>query len=270
MPLDQERNLPLWAHLDELRSRLIRSLIAVAVGVVLAFWKLQWILEQVILAPLRPEFITFQLLCRIGACIEQFPSLRLQATAPAEQFLKALVLGLSIGLILAFPYIVWQVWQFIKPGLYRHEQRALRGIVFYISGLFFLGVLFGYFVLVPLMMRFFMSFQLTAQVENIWRIGDVIGLIAQTVLATGLAFQLPVLLWGLSWAGLVTAAGLAQGRRYAIVAAVILGGVLTPSPDVLSQVILALPLWGLYEVSVLIVRLSERRRKPWLPLSGIR
>jgi sec-independent protein translocase protein TatC len=172
MPLDQERNLPLWAHLDELRSRLIRSLIAVAIGVVLAFWKLQWILEQIILAPLRPEFITFQLLCRIGACIEQFPSLRLQATAPAEQFLKALVLALSIGLILAFPYIVWQVWQFIKPGLYRHEQRALRGIVFYISGLFFLGVLFGYFVLVPLMMRFFMSFQLTAQVENIWRIGD--------------------------------------------------------------------------------------------------
>jgi sec-independent protein translocase protein TatC len=259
MPLDQERNLPLWAHLDELRGRLIRSLIAIAAGVALAFWKLHWILEQVILAPLRPEFITFQLLCRIGACVEQFPSLRLQATAPAEQFLKALVLALSIGLILAFPYIVWQVWQFIKPGLYRHEQRALRGIVFYISGLFFLGVLFGYFVLVPLMMRFFMSFQLTAQVENIWRIGDVIGLITQTVLATGLAFQLPV-----------TAAGLAQGRRYAIVAAVILGGVLTPSPDVLSQVILAMPLWGLYEVSVLIVRLSERRRKPWLPLPGIR
>jgi len=270
MPLDQERNLPLWAHLNELRTRLIRSLIAIALGVGLAFWKLTWILENIILAPLKPDFITFRVLCQIGVCVEDFPSLRLQATAPTEQFLKALVLGLSIGFILAFPYIVWQIWQFIRPGLYRHEQRALRGIVLYISGLFFLGVVFGYYVLVPLMMRFFMSFQLTPQVENIWRIGDLIGLMAQTVLATGLAFQLPVLLWGLSWAGLVTATGLEQWRRYAIVASVILGGVLTPSPDVLSQLILAVPLWGLYEVSVLIVRLSERRRRPMLPLSGIR
>ncbi len=270
MPLDQERNLPLWAHLDELRARLIRSLIAIALGVILAFWKLTWILDNIVLAPLRPDFITFRALCRIGACVGAFPALRLQATAPAEQFLKALVLGLTIGIVLAFPYIVWQVWAFIRPGLYRHEQKALKGIVLYISGLFFVGVGFGYFVLVPLMMRFFMSFQLAAEVENIWRIGDVIGLMAQTVLATGLAFQLPVLLWGLSWAGLVTAAGLVQWRRYAIVAAVILGGVLTPSPDVLSQLILAVPLWGLYELSVFIVRLSERRRRPMLPISGIR
>jgi sec-independent protein translocase protein TatC len=195
---------------------------------------------------------------------------RLQAIAPSEQFLKALVLSFAIGVIIAFPYIVWQVWQFIRPGLYRHEVRALKGIVFYISGLFFVGVLFGYYVLVPLMMRFFMGFQLMSEVENIWRIGDVIGLIVQTVLASGLAFQLPVLLWGLSWAGLVTAEGLIRWRRYAILAAVVLGGVLTPSPDVLSQLLLALPLWGLYEVSVLVVRLSERRRRPFLPFAGIR
>jgi len=130
--------------------------------------------------------------------------------------------------------------------------------------------LFGYYVLVPLMMRFFMGFQLMSEVENIWRIGDVIGLIVQTVLASGLAFQLPVLLWGLSWAGVVTAEGLIRWRRYAILAAVVLGGVLTPSPDVLSQLLLALPLWGLYEVSVLVVRLSERRRRPFLPFAGIR
>ncbi len=270
MPLDQERNLPLWTHLDELRARLIRGLIATALGVGLAFWKLSWILENIILAPLRPDFITFRTLCRIGACVEPFPALRLQATAPAEQFIKALVLALAIGIILAFPYLVWQIWQFIRPGLYRHEQKAFRGMVFYTSGLFFVGVLFGYFVLVPLMMRFFMSFQLAAQVENIWRIGDVIGLMAQTVLAAGLAFQLPVLLWGLSWAGLVTVESLVRWRRYAIVVAVVLGGVLTPSPDILSQILLAVPLWGLYEVSVWIVRRSERRRKPLFPLSGIR
>jgi sec-independent protein translocase protein TatC len=270
MPLDQERNLPFWAHLDELRTRLIRSLIAVGIGVVVAFWKLNWILEKVVLAPMQSDFITFRVLCRVGACVEEMARVRLQAIAPSEQFLKALVLSFAIGVIIAFPYIVWQVWQFIRPGLYRHEARALKGIVFYISGLFFVGVLFGYYVLVPLMMRFFMGFQLMSEVENIWRIGDVIGLIVQTVLASGLAFQLPVLLWGLSWAGLVTAEGLIRWRRYAILAAVVLGGVLTPSPDVLSQLLLALPLWGLYEVSVLVVRLSERRRRPFLPFAGIR
>ena len=270
MPLDQERNLPFWAHLDELRARLIRSLIAVGIGLVVAFWKLSWIMEKVVLAPTRLDFITFRMLCRIGVCVEKVEMVRLQAIAPAEQFLKALVLALAIGVIIAFPYVVWQVWQFIRPGLYRHEVRALRGIVFYISGLFFVGVLFGYYVLVPLMMRFFMGFQILPEVENIWRIGDVIGLIVQTVLAAGLAFQLPVLLWGLSWAGLVTAEGLVRWRRYAILAAVVLGGVLTPSPDVLSQLLLALPLWGLYEVSVLMVRLSERRRRPFLPFAGIR
>ena len=270
MSLDQERNLPLWAHLDELRARLIRSLIAVGLGIVVAFWKLKWILEEVVLAPLRPDFITFRILCRLGACVEGMEMVRLQAIGPSEQFVKALVLAVAIGVIVAFPYIAWQLWQFIRPGLYRHEVQALKGIVFYISGLFFMGVLFGYYVLVPLMMRFFMGFQLMPAVENIWRIGDVIGLIVQTVLAAGLAFQLPVLLWGLAWAGLVTAEGLVRWRRYAIVAAVVLGGVLTPSPDVLSQLLLALPLWGLYEVSVLVVQLTERRRRSRHPLAGIR
>jgi sec-independent protein translocase protein TatC len=110
------------------------------------------------------------------------------------------------------------------------------------------------------MMRFFASFQLGEGVENIWRIGEVIGLIVQTCLAVGLVFQLPILLWGLSQAGIVTARGLRKGRRYAIAAAVILGGILTPSPDVLSQLLLAIPLWGLYELSIGVVALSERRR----------
>lgn len=267
MPLDQDRDLPLWAHLDELRRRLIYSLVAIAIATGFAFWKLTWILDQIVLAPLRADFITFRILCRLGACAKTSSTFRLQAAAPAEQFIKALVLALAVGLILAFPFVIWQLWRFIKPGLYRHEQRALRGISLYISSLFLLGVAFGYFVLVPLMMRFFMSFQLSTEIENIWRIGEVISLIAQTVLATGLAFQLPVLMWALGKAGLITAASLRALRRYAIVAAVVLGGILTPSPDILSQLLLAVPLWALYEASVLIVALSERRRKPHLPLS---
>jgi len=177
-----------------------------------------------------------------------------------------MVLALATGLVVGFPYLVWELWRFIRPGLYRHERQALQGIVLWVSLLFFVGVAFGYGVLVPFMLRFFASFHLAAEVENIWRIGDVIGLVVQTCLAVGLVFQLPILLWGLSKAGLVSSQALRKGRRYAIAAAVILGGVLTPSPDVLSQLLLAVPLWGLYELSIWVVALSERRTRRYLPL----
>ncbi|GIV22388.1 MAG: Sec-independent protein translocase protein TatC [Bacteroidia bacterium] len=259
MPLDQERDLSFWAHLEELRWHLWRSVIVIVVLSGLAFWKIQWIVDKVLLAPLRADFPTVRLLCRLGPCVQEVP-LRLQATHPSEQFVKAMVLALATGLVLGFPYLVWELWRFIRPGLYRHERQALKGIVLYVSSLFLAGVAFGYFVLTPFMMRFFASFQLGEGVENIWRIGEVIGLIVQTCLAVGLVFQLPILLWGLSQAGIVTARGLRKGRRYAIAAAVILGGILTPSPDVLSQLLLAIPLWGLYELSIGVVTLSERRR----------
>ncbi|MCS7188276.1 MAG: twin-arginine translocase subunit TatC [Bacteroidia bacterium] len=259
MGLDQEREMPFWAHLEELRWHLWRSLMVITLIAGIAFWKVKWIVERVILAPLHTDFPTLQLLCKIGSCLPaHYP--RLQATSPSEQFVKAVVLAMAVGLIGGFPYLIWELWRFIKPGLYRHERRALRGIVFYISLLFLVGVLFSYFILIPFMMHFFAQFHLSERVENIWRIGDVIGLIVQTCLVVGLVFQLPMLLWGLSQAGMLTSRTLQQGRRYAIAAAVILGGILTPSPDVLSQLLLAIPLWGLYEVSLLIVKLSERRR----------
>ncbi|MCS7162400.1 MAG: twin-arginine translocase subunit TatC [Bacteroidia bacterium] len=259
MPLDQEREMPFWAHLEELRAHLLRSLAVIFLLSLLAFWKVHWIVGKVLLAPLQSDFPTYRLLCRLGHCPPPLP-LRLQAVHPSEQFVKAMVLALATGLVLSFPYVVWEFWRFVRPALYRHERQALRGLVGYTSLLFFLGVGFAYFVLVPFMMHFFAHFQLTSNVENIWRIGDVIGLTVQVCLILGLVFQLPLLLWGLSQVGLISAEGLRRGRRYAIALAVILGGVLTPSPDVLSQVLLALPLWGLYELSILIVSGTERRR----------
>ncbi|MCS6895975.1 MAG: twin-arginine translocase subunit TatC [Bacteroidia bacterium] len=265
MPLDQERDKPFWAHLEDLRWHLWRSTAVVFIFSAFAFWKIEWLVGRVLLGPLSLDFPTAVLLCRIGHCPPPF-TLRLQATHPSEQFVKAVVLALSAGLVIAFPYIVWEIWRFIRPGLYRHERRALRGIVFYTSLLFMTGVLFAYFILVPFMMYFFGSFRLAENVENIWRIGDVISLTVQTCLVVGLVFQMPVLLWGLSQAGIITARGLRALRRYAVLIAVILGGILTPSPDVISQLLLAIPLWGLYELSIAIVALSERRRRSYLPI----
>ncbi|MCS7298307.1 MAG: twin-arginine translocase subunit TatC [Bacteroidia bacterium] len=262
-PLDQEREKPFWAHLEELRWHLWRSIAAVIGIGILAFWKIEWLVGQVLLGPLQPTFPTTRLLCRIGHCPPPLP-IRLQAAHPSEQFVKAMVLALATGIIGAFPYIAWELWRFIRPGLYRHERQALKGIVVYVSCLFLLGVLFAYFVITPFMIYFFANFRLSDAIENIWRIGDVISLITQTCLAVGLVFQMPVLLWGLSQAGLITAQGLRSLRRYAIVVAVVLGGILTPSPDVLSQLLLAVPLWALYEVSVILVALSEKRRRRYL------
>lgn len=257
--------MPFWAHLEALRWHLWRS-IAVIFGLsLLAFWKIEWLVGQVLLGPLRADFPTALFLCRIGHCPPTIP-LRLQAAHPSEQFVKAMVLALAAGLIVGFPYLVWELWLFIRPGLYRHERKALRGIVGYVSALFLLGVSFAYFVIVPFMIYFFGTFQLAPNVENIWRIGDVISLIVQTCLVVGLVFQMPVLLWGLSQAGIVSARGLRALRRYAILTAVVLGGILTPSPDVLSQLLLALPLWGLYELSILVVALGEKRRQRYLPV----
>ncbi|MCX8112985.1 MAG: twin-arginine translocase subunit TatC [Bacteroidia bacterium] len=263
MPLDQEREKPFWAHLEDLRWHLWRSVGVIVALAVIAFWQIEWLVGEVLLGPLRADFPTARLLCYLGHCPPAL-SLRLQAVHPSEQFLKAMVLALATGLVLGFPYVMWELWRFVRPGLYKHERQALRGIVAYVSGLFLLGVLFAYFVLVPFMMYFFATFRLSEAVENIWRIGDVISLIVQTCLAVGLVFQLPVLLWGLSQAGIITARGLRTLRRYAILLAVVLGGILTPSPDVLSQLLLAIPLWGLYELSILVVALSERRRRRYM------
>lgn len=265
MPLDQERDKPFWAHLEDLRWHLWRSVGVIFVLAIVAFWKVEWLVGQVLLGPLREDFPTARLLCRLGQCPPAL-TLRLQAVHPSEQFVKAMVLALAAGLVVGFPYLIWELWRFIRPGLYRHERRALRGIVLYVSVLFLTGVTFAYFVLVPFMMYFFGSFQLADSVENIWRIGDVISLVVQTCLAVGLVFQMPVLLWALSQAGIVTARGLSALRRYAVLFAVILGGILTPSPDVLSQLLLAIPLWGLYELSILVVRMGERRRQQYLPV----
>lgn len=260
MPLDQER--PFLVHLEILRWHLLRSLLAVAIVAAILFWKLPWVLHHIVLAPLRANFITFQWLCEWVPCVEPHP-IKLQAVSPAEQFMKSLILAIVGGIILAFPYVAWEIWRFIAPGLYRHERMYLRNIVGYVSLFFFLGVLFGYFVLVPFMFRFFASFQLTPQVENIWRIGDVILLVVQTVFLTGLAFQLPLLMYILGQVGILTRPMLRRGRKYALVGALIVGGILTPSPDIFSQLLLAVPLLGLYELGIWLVARAQKPKSSW-------
>jgi sec-independent protein translocase protein TatC len=252
-------------HLEELRWHLIRMFLVVAVLMVGMFFFLRDLMDYVVLGPMRTDFPTNRLACQLDADLcaagKYIGPIQFQATSPTEQFSKAIQIGLVGGLVVAFPYVVWELWRFIRPGLSRKEIRTTRGAVGVVSFLFFLGVAFTYFVILPFTFRFLANFTVMDEVQNIWRIGDVVSLITLFCLAGGLLFQMPVVAWVLSRLGILHPRLMRRYRRHALVVIVIVAGILTPSPDALSQLLLALPIIVLYEVSILIVGRNQKRSK---------
>ena len=184
----------------------------------------------------------------------------LQATSPYEQFMKALIYAFFAGLIAAFPYISFELWKFIRPALSRKEARRVRWNVFTTSILFFIGVAFGYFVILPTSVLFLAQFVLFDEAQNIWRIGDVISFELTVLFGTGLVFQLPLVVYYLSLIGMVTPQFLRKYRRHSIVILLIIAALITPSPDPFSQLLVFTPLMILYEVSILISRRVAKRK----------
>jgi Tat protein translocase TatC len=185
----------------------------------------------------------------------------IQATSPYEQFMKALIYAFFAGLILAFPYVMWEVWRFIKPALSKREASRVKWNVFSTSILFFIGVAFGYFVILPTSVLFLAQFVLFEEAENIWRIGDVINFELTVLFGTGLVFQLPLVVYYLSLIGIVTPKFLRKYRRHSIVILLTLAAIITPSPDPFSQLLVFAPLMILYELSIFISARVERRKK---------
>jgi sec-independent protein translocase protein TatC len=163
------------------------------------------------------------------------------------------------GFILAFPYVFWQFWKFTKPALSSKELKNTRGVIFWVSLLFFIGVLFGYFVIAPYTINFFANFSIDDNIENIWTIGSYFNTIVPLILGAGLAFQLPLVMYFLAKVGIVSSKYLRRVRKYAIVIMLIVSGIITP-PDMLSQIICTLPLWLLYEISILLCVKVEKRQ----------
>lgn len=248
-------------HLEELRWHLLRIFIVLIVAVIVMFNYISEAIQYVILSPFTPEFPTHKLLCYLNPsfCIHKI-EVSLQATEPAEQFTKALLFSISGGIVVMFPYIVWEIWRFIKPGLYDHEMKKLKGVVFIISGLFVTGVLFAYFIICPFSLSFFSSFKLAPEVQNIWRIGEVISFIVNVCMVGGLMFEMPVLAYFLSKIGILYPQLMRRYRRHAVIIVLLIAGILTPSPDILSQILLALPMMLLYEVSIYISASIEKER----------
>ncbi len=273
MPLDQytedndEKEMSFWDHLEDLRWHLIRIVAVLAVGMVVFFIYIKEIIEFVILKPFSKDFFINQLMCKLNEsmCFEKM-NVSFQATDPYEQFTKAIFISIVGGFIVAFPYIFWEIWRFIKPALHTKEIKGLRGVVFFVSLLFFLGVAFGYFIICPLTVWFLTSFQLASDIQNIWKIGSVIAMIAQISLAGGIVFQFPVLCYFLAKIGFISSAFMRSNRRYAVIAILVIAGILTPSPDPYTQLFMAIPMYLLFEIGILIVKRVEKKDKEYFEI----
>lgn len=273
MPLDQEqiddKEMSFLDHLEELRWHVIRSLAAVVIFMIGAFINIEWIFTNILFAPGRVDFPTFRWLCSLGHligseeafCVEQIP-FKIQSRLMTGQFTMSITSSFIIGLVVAFPYVVWELWRFIKPGLYPREKKSSRGAVASISFLFLSGVLFGYYIMSPLMISFLANYTISDMIVNEFDITSYIGTIVTVVFGSGVLFQLPVVMYFLTKIGIVTPTFLRQYRKHAVVIILILGAIVTPSADPLSQALISLPLYLLYEISILIsARVLKKKEK---------
>lgn len=262
---EEEEGMSFLDHLEQLRWHLLRSVAAILIFTVAAFLAKSIVFGVVILGPSKVDFITYRVLCQISdylsippLCIDTLP-FTIQSRQMTGQFSMHLTSSMVVGLIVSFPYLFWEVWKFIAPGLYSKERQAARGAVFFVSLLFFLGTAFGYFILAPLSINFLANYQLDPSILNEFDITSYIGTLTMLVLASAIMFQLPVVIYFLSMSGLVTAAMLKSYRRHSIVVILIISALITP-PDVISQVLIAMPILVLYEAGIQVAKRLERKR----------
>ncbi len=252
-------------HLEELRWHIIRALIAVVVGAIVAFMFKNIIFDKIILAPNNPDFITNSLLCRLAElvdapalCINQDP-IELISIKMSGQFTTHINISLVAGLIMAFPYVFWEFWSFFRPALYEKERKYARGAVFMASLLFLTGILFGYFIITPLSINFLGTYRVSDIVANQINITSYISSITSVALSAGITFELPIVVFFLARIGVVTPEFMRKYRRHAIVLVLIVAAVITP-PDVFSLILVSIPLVLLYEVSIFIAARVIRKR----------
>lgn len=267
MPLDQvdvdllgeEKEMSFLEHLEELRWHIVRSIAVIFTVGIGVFIVQDWFFEAVIMAPTKDDFFSYQALCRFSNFLgmgESFcitpPEFEVIAVGFGEPFIIAVKVSIFGGFIIAFPYILYEVWKFIKPGLYKEEQSVARGFVFVCSTLFLSGVCFGYFVIAPFAVNFLSGYNLPG-VINKPTLASYIDYLLMFTAPAGLTFELPVVVYFLAKVGLVTAEGMKKYRRHAIIVILIGASIITP-PDVVTQFLIGVPLYFLYEVSIVIAR----------------
>jgi sec-independent protein translocase protein TatC len=254
-------------HLEELRWHLIRSVIAILIGAIAVFIYVSEIVDGVIFAPTRANFISAQWLCKVGHKIGIgdtlcFPEVNAKflETQMTGQFISSFTVAFVGGFIIAFPYVFWEFWKFVRPALSQAELRKTKGVIFWVSFLFFLGVGFGYFILTPFMVNFYFNYKLSSQITIMPSFSDYLENLIYTTVGIGVLFQMPLLVAVLARIGIVTGRFLKKYRRHAFVIIVIAAAIITPSTDPFSLTIVTIPLYLLFEASIVVATRINKRQ----------
>lgn len=264
--MKEEKEMAFLDHLEELRWHVVRAVASIFIMMIVAFIYTEEIFEYIIFAPGDVNFITFRWLCRLGEitgatalCVTEIP-MKIQSRFLMGQFTMQLQSSFVIGLVIAFPYVVWELWSFVKPGLYNKEKNSSRGAVFSISSLFLLGVSFGYYILSPMTIAFLANYSISSRISNEFDITSYVSTITILVVSCGILFQLPIVIFFLTKVGIVTPTLLKSFRKHAVIVILVLGAVITPSSDPLSLSLISIPLYFLYELSILISSIELKRK----------
>lgn len=264
---NSKKEMSFLDHLEELRWLLVRSTIFILGGGIVAFIFNDFIFNKIIFAPKDPNFITYRFFCKLAQrfnfddsfCSKELP-FEIQNRTMDGQFSVIIWTCITAGFIISVPFILWEIWKFISPALYQNEKKYAKLFIIISSLLFFLGVAFGFYLITPLSINFLSNIQVSEFVKNQIDINSYIGLVKTTSVACGLVFELPIIIYFLSVMGLVTPQFLREYRKYAIVLILIIAAVITP-PDVVSQIIVSIPLLILYEVSIYISKFVQSAKK---------
>ena len=256
-------------HLEELRWHLIRSVVSIIIIGSLAFLFKDFIFDTLLFGPKNINFITYRWFCNISEilgqgnsfCIQEMP-FRIQSRTMAGQFSAHLWTSILAGFIVSFPYVLYELWKFISPGLNNYERKNARGFILIASLLFFTGVLFGYYIITPLSINFLGNYSVSDEVFNDFDLSSYISLLRASVLASGLIFELPIIIYFFTKIGIVTPGFLKSNRKFALVILLSLSAIITP-PDIASQIIVCIPLLILYEVSIFISRIVYSRQEKY-------
>ena len=259
-------------HLEALRWHIMRALLAVLLGAIVVFVYMDFFFDKVIMGPTRSNFITYRVLCaashKLGLgnsmCLDDI-KIDFISTEMSSQFMMSFTIAFVGGLVIAFPYVFWEFWRFVKPALTKKELKRTRGVIFWVSLLFFSGISFGYFLIAPYTVNFFAAYTLSPMIKNTFTFNDYLDNIISLVVGTGIVFQLPLVVFFLAKVGLLTADFLRQSRKFAVVIILVIAAVITP-PDVVSQLIVTIPLWLLFEISISIAaRVNKEQEKDQVP-----
>lgn len=257
-------------HLEALRWHLVRSAFAIIIVGIVIFIKMDWIFDKIIRGPIRTDFVSYVGLCNLGhklhmgdaLCLQSVKGLELMTTQFGSQFITSINIAIIGGFIVAFPYVFWELWRFIKPALSPKELKSSRGAIFWVTLFFMLGVAFGYFLLAPFTFSFLYNYTIGTGGGVVTKptLDDYIENLIDIIIGSGVAFQLPLISYVLTSIGLITPNFLRTYRKYAYVAILFIAAIITPSPDWMSQTIVALPLILLYELSIIISKRVTKRR----------